>query len=193
MRTILGLTGPTGSGKSTAAKLALQKGIQVIDCDKVAREAVEKGSKGLEALTNTFGKEILNDDGSLNRKKLAAVAFKDNAGTKLLNETILPFIVELVKLKINSQKVLLDAPTLFESKLDKICNYTFAILADDSVRLNRIKERDNINENDALLRMNAGKNDDFYKNCANYVVYNNGDLKDFILKVDVVLDNVFGG
>ncbi len=193
MRTVLGLTGPTGSGKSTASEIALKKGLQVIDCDKVAREAVEKGTDGLAALVNAFGREILNSDGSLNRKKLAGIAFKNADSTKLLNKTILPFIKELVKEKINSPKVLLDAPTLFESELDRICNSTLAVLADNSVRLKRIKERDGISERDALLRMSAGKNDDFYKNRANYIVYNNGDLQDFNLQVNAVFDNVFGG
>ena len=177
MSRLIGLTGPTGAGKSTLAKKALEMGIQVIDCDKVAREAVVKGSGGLYALTKAFGSDILLLSGELDRKALSKKAFKCKEYTELLNKTLLPFIVDLVKQKINGDTVLLDAPTLFESELWRECAFTVAVLAEPQIRLKRIIERDNISESEASLRMSAGKPDDFYINNADYIIYNNGDGK----------------
>jgi len=75
MSIVIGLTGPTGSGKSSAAKLCEKHGIKLVDCDKVSRKATETGSEALKALSKAFGADILNNDGSLNRKALAKKAF----------------------------------------------------------------------------------------------------------------------
>ena len=104
MSFIIGLTGPTGAGKSTVSAAAEQFGLKVVNCDLLARKAVEKGTEGLKALTAVFGNGILEKDGSLNRKELAAVAFKTPENTELLNKTLLPHIVKLVKKETNSKK-----------------------------------------------------------------------------------------
>ena len=186
---IIGLTGPTGSGKSTASRIAEQLSFKVIDCDFLARKAVEKGTDGLSALVSAFGSDILNPDGSLCRKALAKKAFSSPQNTKLLNETLLPHISALVKQEAVGDKVLLDAPTLYESGLDSECSFTVAVLADLELRLNRIMKRDSLNEADALLRINAGKMDDFYNERADYIIYNNGDEDKFIAEFKEILNN----
>ena len=113
MSILVGLTGPTGSGKSTAAAVAEKMGIKVIDCDKLARKAVERGSEGLKALVNAFGSDILASDGSLDRKAMAKRAFSSQENTELLNKTLLPHISELVKSQLDAEHILLDAPTFF--------------------------------------------------------------------------------
>ena len=174
---IIGLTGPTGAGKSSLKNAAENLGFKVIDCDKFARKAVEKGTEGLKALVNVFGEDILLSDGNLNRKALAKKAFSSAENTEILNKTLLPFIVDLVMAECDSEYVLLDAPTLFESGLNAKCDATIAVLADKKTRLSRICERDSISKDEAILRINAGKTDDFYKENADYIIYNNGDLE----------------
>ena len=179
MTKIIGLTGPTGAGKSSAAKVCENLSIKHIDCDILARKAVEKGTQGLTAVVNAFGQQVLNSDGSLNRKALAQKAFCDRMSTQLLNKTLLPFIKELVLKEIEGDVVLLDAPTLFESGINEICFKTVAVLSDRELRLDRIMKRDNITKDAALLRINAGKTDDFYiKNC-DFVIYNDADEQTF--------------
>ncbi len=183
----IGLTGPTGAGKSTASAVAENMGIQVIDCDSVAREAVLKGSDGLFALQKAFGEDILLPSGELDRKILAQKAFSSEVSTELLNNTLLPFVVKLVEEKIEKDIVLLDAPTLFESGLNLKCDYTIAVLSAPEIRLKRIMERDSISEKEALLRMNAGKKDDFYKKNADYIIYNNADEKALTAEFEKIL------
>ena len=184
---IIGLTGPTGAGKSSLTPVAEKLGYKVIDCDKTARQAVEKGTEGLMALVQTFGEDILLPDGSLNRKALAKKAFSTPQKTELLNKTLLPFITELVLKECDGDKVLLDAPTLFESGLNLKCTATVGVLADRETRLARIKERDNISKVEALIRINAGKSDEFYKKNADYIIYNNGECLEFQREFEVIL------
>ncbi len=176
---LIGLTGPTGAGKSSLKDVAESLGFQVIDCDKIARKSVEKGTEGLKALVKAFGEEILLCDGSLNRKALAERAFSSKGNTKILNETLLPFVVEMVLNECKGENILLDAPTLIESGLNEKCNSVISVLADKNVRLERIIKRDNISESDALLRINAGKTENFYKGNSDFVIYNNNDDAEF--------------
>ena len=193
MNMIIGLTGPTGAGKSTAAAAAEDLGLQVIDCDKSARAATEKETDGLKALVAAFGEEILLQDGSLDRKALAAAAFSSPPKTELLNKTILPHIVKLVLAEAEGKSVLLDAPTLFESGLDSVCTAVIAVSADTEIRKERIIKRDGLSPAAADLRINAGKTDEYYKQRADYFLYNNSDEKAFYKRFSDILKKIIGG
>ncbi len=190
MSIIIGLTGPTGSGKSSASKICSLMGIKPVDCDKLSRIAVQKGSDGLAALVSVFGEEILNSDQTLDRKRLAKIAFSTHQNTELLNKTIFPFIKELVMNETQENKVLLDAPTLFESGLDSICFKTVAVLSDKEIRLKRIIQRDGLTHDEAVLRMSAGKSDDFYIKNADYIIYNNENEDTFIKEFSQILNQI---
>ncbi len=192
-RIVIGLTGPTGAGKSLVARLAQAKGIQVIDCDLLARRSTEKGGCGLAAVVAEFGEDILNPDGTLNRKALAKKAFSNKENTERLNRTLLPIIAQLVKSEISKDLVLLDAPTLFESGIDGICTATVAVLSDKEIRLKRIIERDNLTITEANTRLNAGKTDEFYIERADKIIYNNGAKGEYEQNALAVLNDLFGG
>ena len=193
MSQIIGLTGPTGAGKSLLAPLAEEFGFFVVDCDKTARLATEPGKPGLSALTEVFGSDILNPDGSLNRKALAQKAFADPDSTALLNRTVLPYIADMIRAEIVNKNALLDAPTLFESGIDRICSVTVALLAEKSLRLARIMERDGLTKEEALLRIGAGKPDAFYRENADYVLYNNGNPDELKQQFRQILTKITGG
>ena len=187
MSFVIGLTGPTGAGKSSVTTVAEELGFKVVDCDKLARKAVEKGSAGHGALINVFGVEILNREGEIDRKKLAEIAFSTLENTELLNKTLLPYIMLLVRDEINEDRVLLDAPTLFESGADGLCNEVIAVISDQKTRLSRIMARDNIDEDAATLRINAGKPDEFYIEKTDNIVYNDCELSVFNLKIQKLI------
>ncbi len=190
MSFVVGLTGPTGSGKSSVASVAQDLGFKVVDCDKLARVAVERGSDGLSAVVAAFGDDILNADGTLNRAALAKKAFSTTKNTELLNATLLPHINELVKNEITTEKVLLDAPTLFESGADCLCNEVIAVISDEKLRKYRIMARDGIDESEAMLRIKAGKPDEFYMEKTNNIVYNDCELSVFNLKIQKLLSKL---
>lgn len=195
MKFILGLTGPTGSGKTTACKAAADLGFLVIDCDKVARKATED-ENCLKALAKEFGNDILNSEGNLNRKELAFKAFSSKEKTELLNATIFPFILEMLKEEINSADskfILIDAPTLFESGADSMCNETCAILADNESRLKRIMQRDSLDQESAVLRMSAGKSDEYYKDRTKHILYNNNNTEELYNQFLKLLKTFMGG
>lgn len=187
MSFVVGLTGPTGAGKSSVTAVAENLGFKIVDCDKLSRVAVEKGSEGLLAVVAAFGDEVLNDDKTLNRAVLAQKAFSTPKNTELLNKTLLPYIMTLVKAELDCDLVLLDAPTLFESGADNLCDEVIAVISDEKTRLDRIMARDNIDEEAALLRIKAGKPDEFYIEKTNNIVYNDCELSVLNLKIQKLL------
>ncbi len=173
---IIGLTGPTGAGKTTACKTAEELGFYVINCDKTARRATEN-KECLSALTKVFGEEILDKNGELIRSRLAEKAFAYRESTEHLNNIIFPFIRELIENEIKASgnnKIILDAPTLYESRLDAVCSAVIVISADKSIRLRRIMERDGMDETAAELRINAGKTDEYYRTRTPHIIYSDG-------------------
>ena len=137
-----------------------------------------------------FGNEILNSDGTLNRAALAECAFATPDKTELLNKTLLPHIVKLINAELDAPRVLLDAPTLFESGADSLCNEIIVVLSDEKVRKKRIMERDGIDEAAAELRIRAGKPDEFYTEKTNNIVYNDCELSVLNLKIQKLLNKL---
>ena len=189
---IIGLTGATGSGKSTVAKVL---GLPVVDADKAARVAVEI-DECLKKLTENFGKEILNDDNTLNRKELAKRAFETREKTALLNSITHPFITKIMneqieKHRANGEKaILLDAPQLFEAGCEKMCDVVIGVIADKEIRKKRIIARDNISEKDANLRISASKSDEFFKDNCDYIIINNGEMHTLIETAQKILKEI---
>lgn len=196
MSIIIGLTGQTGSGKGTAAKLFSERGMKSIDCDKVSREVVEKGSETLKRLTETFSDKILNPDGTLNRSALAERAFSSPQSVRLLNSITHPAIIERLKELIGKMKedgdelIVIDAPTLIESGAADLCDVVIAVVADEDIRLERIMERDGIDVTAAKRRMSAQPKSEFYTDNSDYTIYNNGDINLLKEQVDSAFDDI---
>ncbi len=189
---ILGVTGPTGSGKSSLSKVAENLGFCVIDADKISREVTLTEFLLLKELAIAFGNEII-EGGTLNRKELARRAFKTPESKLRLERIIFPYIKRKIAKNIEKAKnegysaLLLDAPTLFESGLQNICDKTLAVLAREDIRRERIISRDNLSEKDAEVRLSAAASDEFFTTRADIVLHNNTTHAQFELECEKVL------
>ena len=160
---LIGLTGKTGSGKSTAAAIFKKLGAFVADCDKIAHDILETANVK-KALREEFTDIIFNSDGTVNRKKLGSIVFSDREKLEILNSIMHGAVSdEVLRLCEISEKdiCIIDGSELEASGLYKKCRYTIVITADETTRLNRIISRDGINKESALLRIRAQK--DFSK------------------------------
>ena len=171
----IGLTGQTGAGKSTISKFAEKMDCKIINADKVAREVMKKNSECLKRLAEIFGSDIINIDGSLNRKLLAQRAFSSRENTNILNGITHPAIISKVKEYIDmyskeSGMIIFDAPQLFESGGNEMCDKIIAVIAPADVRVQRIISRDGISEQEALLRIHAQHDEDFYISKSDYII-----------------------
>lgn len=190
---IIGVTGPSGAGKSLVCRMAEQTfGFKVIDCDEYARKAV--CDQMLQKLTERFGDGILNDDKTLNRRALAAVAFATKENTEALNQITHPFIIELVERDMKKyNKVILDAPTLFESGLYKKCDHIIAVLANKDIRTDRIVSRDNLTQQQLNDRHKGAKTDEFYTAKTDKIIINNGNLQELNDAAKTMFGSIIGG
>ncbi len=175
---ILGITGPTGAGKTTVSGLFREHGIKVIDTDITAREIVEPGKPALSELADYFGDIIINADGTLSRKLLANLAFSDEENHQALNRITHKYITQAVAEEIKNYTgdiIGIDGAVLIESGIAAKCHKVLSVIADDDTRKQRIINRDFLTPEEAELRMSGQKNNRFYIENSDYLVYNNGD------------------
>lgn len=175
---IIGLTGGSGAGKSIVAAEFEKLGAGIVDADAIYRKLCNENLDMLYELEKAFG-DILTTDKKLDRKKLASIVFSDNDKLKKLNEITLSYIKKasdenFQTLKDSGIKIAIyDAPTLFQTGTDSICDGVIGIIADRNIRIERIIKRDNISSEAAIARINAQPDDKFYYDRCQYIIENN--------------------
>lgn len=176
---VIGLTGQSGAGKTTVSRVFSQNGFAVIDADIISREVTEKGQPCLTELSEAFGSDIINSDGTLNRKRLGSIVFSDREKLRQLNGIIYPYIIYRIISRIDElseegrELILLDAPTLFEANADDLCDLIISVTADESIRMSRIIARDNITSEAAKKRFESQYSEHFFVNHSDFVIINN--------------------
>tara|TARA_B100000686_G_scaffold24814_1_gene23646 strand:- start:410 stop:1015 length:606 start_codon:yes stop_codon:yes gene_type:complete len=146
---VVGLTGGIGSGKTTIAAIFAELGAEIINADLLARNVVSPGTKALTSIAKRFGKEILRQDGSLDRRKLREVVFKNKGELKWLEKLIHPLIAELLIQNIysaTSPYVILESPLLIETQQKELVDRILVVDLDEATQLNRSMERDGSSE-----------------------------------------------
>lgn len=176
---MIGLTGQSGAGKTTVSRVFSQNGFAVIDADIISREVTQKGQPCLTELSEAFGSDIINSDGTLNRKRLGSIVFSDREKLRQLNGIIYPYIIYRIISRIDElseegrELILLDAPTLFEANADDLCDLIISVTADESIRMSRIIARDNITTEAAKKRFESQYSEHFFVNHSDFVIINN--------------------
>ncbi|SHJ31083.1 dephospho-CoA kinase [Malonomonas rubra DSM 5091] len=188
---ILGITGNIASGKSTVAKMFAERGALLIDADQLAREIVEPGQPALQQLVERFGTDILRADKSLDRDKLAQIIFADEQARLDLNQITHPAIGKLAVERLQQGKRLADvplvvyeAPLLFEAKAENRVDKVLVVKVDLQVQLQRLMQRDGIDEAAAQQRVSAQMPQDEKLARADYVVDNSGSLEELFIQVE---------
>lgn len=195
---IVGLTGGIGSGKSTVTDYLVSKGFYVLDADKIAREIVLPGSEMLIELSSVFGKGILQEDGSLDRKKLGDIVFSDAEKKKTLDRLMHTRILELIHERIlqfreeteHAKAIFIDAPLLFETGLDQSADEIWVIDVDDETRIRRIMARDGLQREEILKRIESQMTREEKNSRANVILDNTGEPEALYRQIDELLKKI---
>lgn len=192
----LGLTGGIATGKTTISNYLKTKGIPVLDADEYARKVVEPGTPGLTDIVNTFGKQVLQSDGSLNRKLLGQIIFNDMTARQKLNDITHPRIQqmmtdELQKLpKGKTPLVILDIPLLLENHNIAGADAIMVVTVPESIQLNRLMQRNNLTKEEAQRRIDAQMPLSEKEKLADFIVDNSGTIANTLTQVDKVIQNI---
>ncbi|MGW0251198.1 dephospho-CoA kinase [Nocardia goodfellowii] len=174
----IGLTGGMGAGKSTVARILVERGAVLIDSDVIAREVVAPGTAGLAALVAAFGPDILASDGSLDRPALAARAFADDESRATLNSITHPLVGkrtgELIAAAPADAILVQDIPLLVENGLAPLMNLVLVVDVDAETRVRRLVEFRGVSESDARARISAQATDEQRRAVADVLLDNNG-------------------
>ncbi len=196
---VIGLTGQTGAGKTTASDALRAGGLPVINCDLLAREVVNNSKSCLGDLVLAFGCEIIDHNGELNRRKLSAAVFGDRKKLRRLNAITFPHIVRRIEeeigryQKMGASALVLDAPTLYEAKADRLCDAVVAVIAPEADRLQRILQRDGLSEEEAMNRIRSQHDDAFFRARADYLVENSGTPQELVEAVAAAMNHALAG
>ncbi len=196
MKTI-GIGGGSGCGKGEVCKIFAELGYPIIDADQIYHEMVSSKSECVDEIVKEFGKGVLNEDGSLNRKKLSIKAFSKPEKLWMLNKITHPYIIAKIEEKVEEYRkqghkaVMIDAPVIYESNLYYKCDEVICVYADYYTRIDRIMARDRISQNDAENRINNQLAMDWFRSQSHYVIDNTSDLYELRLETLAVKRRLF--
>jgi dephospho-CoA kinase len=178
----IGLTGSLGTGKSTVAAILKKLGWQVVDADFIAHQVLSRGESAYQQVVLNFGREILNPDQSLDRKKIAQLVFSDPDKLRLLESIVHPAVklqVQCLKenfIKAQAEMAFYDVPLLFEKNMQKDFNKIVVVTCDEKLQRERLRTRNKWSEAEIDLRLKAQLPMQEKIKAADYLIKNNGSL-----------------
>lgn len=181
----IGLTGSIATGKSTVTNMLKELGAFVIDCDKMARDVVAPGTRGLAKIEAAFGKDAVAADGSMDRVYIGDLVFRNPEMKKRLENILFPLIFEALDEELlrleragATPVVFLDMPLLYEVKYDSYVDEVWLVYVPFEVQLSRLMKRNGYTKEEALLRIHSQISVDKKKSLAQQVIDNSGTLED---------------
>jgi dephospho-CoA kinase len=191
---MVGLTGGIGSGKSEVSRRLAEHGAVIIDGDALAREVVAPGTDGLAEVVAAFGPQVLAPDGTMDRAKVAELAFGDTAKRRRLEAIIHPRVRERSSRMIAAAPpdavVVNDIPLLVESGLASAFDLVIVVFASEQSRLARLVGQRGMSEEDARARIAAQATDEQRRSVADVEIVNDGTLDELTMQVDEVWEQI---
>jgi len=179
---VFGLTGNIGSGKSAVAAMLREAGIPVLDADRISREMTAPGGRAYDAVVETFGRGILRDDGSIDRKRLGEIVFADPRSRERLEAITHPAIFEGMKEAISGiereghRVVVVEAALIHESGRKGLFEAVISVTCDRETAISRLAARDGMTRSQADARLRAQMDADRKAGASDYVIDNSGSL-----------------
>lgn len=177
----VGLTGSIAVGKTYVCEVLRELGCDVLDADLTARDVVKAGTKGLQLITDKFGADVLQANGELDRARLGAIVFADNAKRQLLNSIVHPLVIEAQNIwlaekeKENPQGIaVVDAALMIESGGAKRFEKLIVVWCEAETQIERLMTRNNLNRDAAIQRINAQMPQNEKKNYADFLIETTG-------------------
>lgn len=194
MGMVLGLTGGIATGKSTGGAIFKKYGFPIVDADIIARQVVEPETEGLKAIQQAFGKEVIQANGSLDRKKLATIIFSNDKKRVMLNELLSPFIRHEIMRQIQeksqlSNLVVVDIPLLYEGGYDQVVDKVAVVYIPKSVQQSRLMKRDNLTRLEAEKRIASQWSIEEKKAKADFVFDNQGNHEELKQQIVAWIEN----
>jgi dephospho-CoA kinase len=196
---VIGLTGGIASGKSTVAGMLTAEGAEIIDADLLARQAVQPGRAVYKAVVAAFGSQVVAKGGQLDRQRLGALVFADDARRKQLEGLIHPFVreeTEKKRLEIARRRpgalIVLDVPLLFESEMDRGLTEIVVVYVPRDLQLERLMKRDRLSEGEAQTRIAAQLDLEIKRRRATRVIDNSGSRAETRCQVAALYRDLLG-
>lgn len=187
----IGLTGGIATGKSTVSRMLQQRGAAIVDADQVAREVVEPHTPGWRRVRERFGEQILRPDGSLDRRALREVVFREPRARRDLNDILHPLIrrrmlekAERLERERSGGIIVFDIPLLYESKLTHWVQKVVVVYVPEFVQIRRLMNREGIGEEEALRMIRAQIPIEEKKRMADFLIDNSGSWEETERQVD---------
>ncbi|MDU2912066.1 MAG: dephospho-CoA kinase [Staphylococcus warneri] len=180
MSKVIGLTGGIASGKSTVSELLTAFGFKVVDADTAAREAVAKGTPGIEKVREVFGDEAIDENGEMDRKYMGDLVFNYPGERIKLNEIVHPIVREIMEEKKQQflkegHNVIMDIPLLYENELQDTVHEVWLVYTSESIQIDRLMERNDLTQEEAKARVYSQISIDKKSRMADHVIDNLGD------------------
>jgi len=190
---ILGLTGSFGSGKTTVAGILKSYGVRIIDADKIAHQVIRPGKPAYGKIVYLFGSRVLNEDKSINRHLLAQIVFNQRNLLVKLNSIVHPEVIKIIKGKlkrVGKGIVVIDAPLLIETGLDKLVHKLIVVKISKTEQLARLEQKLGLVKRDIQLRINCQLPLEDKVRMADFVIDNNGIIKETAKQVKGVIKEI---
>ncbi len=182
---IIGLTGGVASGKSLVSEVWRKEGAYIIDADQIARDLVKPYSDSWKDIVDVFGIEVVQEDGNINRKRLASIIFSNPEKREHLNKILHPRIKEEINKRINEIRdknpkaiVVIDAPLLIESKDYRQVDKVVVVTSSEDNQIERIKLRNGLGKEEAKMIIDSQMPLSEKLKFADFVIENDGSIED---------------